>query len=556
MTIKKRLARSNIAMFVIPVLVAAVLLLIGLGIGFALLERVYLPQLGISLGELHQTGEEIERLLSDSAAILRVYAGAVVMALPLTIAWTNYYLTRNLFRHISEPLEALTAGVARVRDGDLDTPIAYREADEFKAACDAVDEMAARLKASLEERQSEQQRKQELIAGMSHDLKSPLTSIRAYTEALLEGVAQDEAAKERYLRTIRAKEADMEAMVNRLFEFAKMDVSEYPVQREALPLRETLAAVTEGLSGDGAAVTLGGVPALADSVPGVSGGTIAFILGFCERFLDALHGLFRGTGAERKAGLLYLLKLGLGWGIGMAACVVLLSGLFARNIYFMSSLFLGLTACSIPFVALSERKALLARPARHGWFLLLGVAIVVGLTLLRSGTGTLGSVSYTQLSLPQFGYLFLSGAVAITAMVLPGISGSSILLIAGVYLPTIQAVHRFLRLQFDVVPGLCALGLGVLAGVGLSIHAIRAALRKYRGQTVWLILGLMLGSLYAIANGPASLDPPLPPMDAATFQVPAFLLGVVILLALEFLRKTMERREAKRWVVQKGESLS
>lgn len=159
MTIKKRLARSNIAMFVIPVLVAAVLLLIGLGIGFALLERVYLPQLGISLGELHQTGEEIERLLSDSAAILRVYAGAVVMALLLTIAWTNYYLTRNLFRHISEPLEALTAGVARVRDGDLDTPIAYREADEFKAACDAVDEMAARLKASLEERQSEQQRK-------------------------------------------------------------------------------------------------------------------------------------------------------------------------------------------------------------------------------------------------------------------------------------------------------------------------------------------------------------------------------------------------------------
>ncbi len=556
MTIKKRLARSNIAMFVIPVLVAAVLLLIGLGIGFALLERVYLPQLGISLGELHQTGEEIERLLSDSAAILRVYAGAVVMALLLTIAWTNYYLTRNLFRHISEPLEALTAGVARVRDGDLDTPIAYREADEFKAARDAVDEMAARLKASLEERQSEQQRKQELIAGMSHDLKSPLTSIRAYTEALLEGVAQDEAAKERYLRTIRAKEADMEAMVNRLFEFAKMDVSEYPVQRETLPLRETLAAVTEGLSGDGVAVTLDGVPALADSVPGVSGGTIAFILGFCKRFLDALHGLFRGTGAERKAGLLYLLKLGLGWDAGMAACVVLLSGLFARNIYFMSSLFLGLTACSIPFVALSERKALLARPARHGWFLLLGVAIVVGLTLLRSGTETLGSMSYTQLSLPQFGYLFLSGAVAITAMVLPGISGSSILLIAGVYLPTIQAVHRFLRLQFDVVPGLCALGLGVLAGVGLSIHAIRTALRKYRGQTVWLILGLMLGSLYAIANGPASLDPPLPPMDAATFQVPAFLLGAVILLALEFLRKTMERREAKRRVVQKGESLS
>lgn len=171
--------------------------------------------------------------------------------------------------------------------------------------------------------------------------------------------------------------------------------------------------------------------ALADSVPGGSGGTIAFILGLYERFLDALHNLVRGTGQERKAALIYLLKLGIGWGIGMIACVVLLSGLFAKNIYFMSSLFLGLTVCSIPFVVLAERQTLRKQPLIHGLFLLLGVAIVVGLTLLRTGTGALGNVNYAQLSPVQLIYLFLSGAVAITAMVLPGISGSSILLIAG-----------------------------------------------------------------------------------------------------------------------------
>ncbi len=65
----------------------------------------------------------------------------------------------------------------------------------------------------------------------------------------------------------------------------------------------------------------------------------------------------------------------------------------------------------------------------------------------------------------------------------------------------------------------------------------------------------MLGSLYAIAGGPASLDPPMPPMDAAAFQLPAFLLGVVILLALESLRKVTERREQER-LPRKGESLS
>ena len=287
-----------------------------------------------------------------------------------------------------------------------------------------------------------------------------------------------------------------------------------------------------------------------------AGGIIAFILGFYERFLDALHSLFRGNKAERKAGLVYLLKLGVGWGVGMITCVVLLSGLFAKNIYFMSSLFLGLTVCSIPFVVAAERRTLIRKLLSHSWFLFLGIAVVVALTLLRTGTGALGSVNYARLSLLQFVYLFLSGAVAITAMVLPGISGSSILLIAGVYLPTIQAVHAFLGFQMNVVPGLCALGFGIIAGVGLSIHGIRTALRKYRAQTVWLILGLMLGSLYAIANGPASLDVPLPPMTAATFQFPAFALGVVILLALEFLKKATEQRERKQGTVQRGESMS
>ena len=280
--------------------------------------------------------------------------------------------------------------------------------------------------------------------------------------------------------------------------------------------------------------------ALADSVPGVSGGTIAFILGFYERFLDALHGVFRGDAATRKTSAVYLAKLGVGWAIGMGSCVAVLSGLFEQHIYFMSSLFLGLTLCSIPFVAAAERPAL--KNWRNAWFLLVGVAAVVGLTLLRTRAGGLGA-NYTHLQPLQFVYLFFSGAVAITAMVLPGISGSSVLLIAGVYLPTIQAVHALMGLDLAVLPGLCTLGFGVLAGVAFSIKAIRAALQNYRSQMVWLILGLMVGSLYAIVNGPASLGTPQPPLALATFQFPAFLLGAALLLALEGLKKWMEKKE-------------
>ena len=281
--------------------------------------------------------------------------------------------------------------------------------------------------------------------------------------------------------------------------------------------------------------------ALADSVPGVSGGTIAFILGFYDRFLDALHDLFGKDGAARRAALVYLLKLGAGWAAGMAACVLALSSLFEKNIYFMSSLFLGLTLASLPFIVMAERPAL--KKSRNAPFAVLGAALVVGLTLLRGGSSALGAVSFTSLSPLPLLYIFLSGAVAITAMVLPGISGSSILLIAGVYLPAIQAIRSFLHLQLDVLPGLFALGFGVLADAALTIHAIRAALHKYRSQMVWLILGLMLGSLYAIANGPASLSVPMPPLSLTTFDVSAFLLGITVLIGLELLRRTIEMRD-------------
>ena len=260
MTIKGRLARSNLVMLLVPILVAGILLLAGGAIAIQLLDHVYLPRLGLSAQALHQTGEQVEDLLCGMKTFACIYGGAVILATLASVILTDVYLTRGLLRHIAQPLETLVAGVGRIRDGDLDTPIAYRGKDEFKAACDAIDRMAARLKASLEQEQRQQQKKQELIAGMSHDLKSPLTSIRAYTEALLEGVAQDDAARERYLRTILAREGDIETMVMRLSQLAKLDMDGCPVQLEPLPVREELAQLCDGWSAAGVEIALDDLP--------------------------------------------------------------------------------------------------------------------------------------------------------------------------------------------------------------------------------------------------------------------------------------------------------
>ena len=111
MTIKKRLARSNLAMFVIPVLAAAAVLALGFGAALVLLERTYLPQLGLTLRDLHRTGEQIESVLSGFKAFLCIYAGAVVAALVLTIVLTNVYLTRRLFRSVSSTTLRRASGV-------------------------------------------------------------------------------------------------------------------------------------------------------------------------------------------------------------------------------------------------------------------------------------------------------------------------------------------------------------------------------------------------------------------------------------------------------------
>lgn len=259
MTIRKRLARSNLIMILIPVAIAAALLLLGGGLAVLLLKRVYLPRLGLSMAALHETGEQLEAAFDGAKTIAAIYGGTVILALLTAIGFTNLYLTKHLFRHIQKPLDILVSGVKRIQEGNLDAPIGYVVPDEFKPACDAVDEMAARLKTSLEA-QSRQQQKQELIAGMSHDLKSPLTSIRAYTEGLLDGVAKDEQTQARYLQTIYAKETELETLVNRLFSFAKLDLSEAPAKSEALEISGTFAEVAAGFEAEGLDVRLDDLP--------------------------------------------------------------------------------------------------------------------------------------------------------------------------------------------------------------------------------------------------------------------------------------------------------
>lgn len=151
--IQERLKRSNLIMLVVPV--AGVLLAVGLGVLVLLLETIYLPRLGLTMQDLHTLGEQAEAAFADLRHFVVLYGVVVIAVLLAAVVRTNLWLTRNLFAHIREPLAALMRGIHHIQNGDLNAPTAYTKNDEFRPDCDAVDEMAARLREKIEDTPSD-----------------------------------------------------------------------------------------------------------------------------------------------------------------------------------------------------------------------------------------------------------------------------------------------------------------------------------------------------------------------------------------------------------------
>ena len=194
---------------------------------------------------LYLFGTRQEHLDSGLKVIVALAAIGLLFVVFLTILMTNRFLTRFVVRKIEEPLDLLSEGARRLGEGDLDYRIAYAGKDEFAPVCGAFNEMAARLKASVEHTRRDEESRKELLAGISHDLRSPLTSIRAYVEGLLDGVAQTEEAKRRYLRTIRTKAEDIDRLVSQLFLYSKLDLEGVPIELRPIRLDEFITGFAE-----------------------------------------------------------------------------------------------------------------------------------------------------------------------------------------------------------------------------------------------------------------------------------------------------------------------
>lgn len=244
----------------------------------------------------------------------------------------------------------------------------------------------------------------------------------------------------------------------------------------------------------------------AELSPGISGGTVALIIGIYERALHNADKIVKRKFAQVE--WLFIAFIGL----GMVAAVFGLSGIIstfvAENFSLSHSLFAGMVLISVwvPFSMIDKQDR------RNPKYYLFALASAVFIVIVTGFTSN-------QVEDPNLFFVFLAAAVAICALVMPGASGSLVLLMLGMYEPVLRAVS-----ELDIAVILVFMA-GALCGVVFIVRFLNYMLENHRTATLFVMTGFLLGSLRALWPFGEDQDSSLMPM------IGMFVLGIAIVLA-------------------------
>lgn len=138
-----------------------------------------------------------------------------------------------MIRRILPPLRQLREGAERVEQGDLTVRLQHEGSDEFTPVFHAFNTMTGVLGESLRQRAEDEERRKAWIASLSHDIRTPLTAIRAYVEGLMDGVADSGEKRDRYLQIILRRTGELDAMIDQLSLLSKIDMGKRPFRWNA-----------------------------------------------------------------------------------------------------------------------------------------------------------------------------------------------------------------------------------------------------------------------------------------------------------------------------------
>ena len=226
-TVRRRIFLSNAWMVLVTL---AIFLVINVGVIKIYAEYVEeelrtSAEKIVSEDELHDLVEDFT--IHKNEFILLFLADGVLCIAVLVIM--SQIFTGNLVKHIMEPLDELAAGAKRIRENDLTEDINYSGDIEFENVCDTFNKMQKHILREQEKNRKYEKARTDMIAGISHDLRTPLTAIRGTIKGLMDGIASTPEKQDRFLETAYRRTGEMDLLLNQLFYLSKIETGNMPI---------------------------------------------------------------------------------------------------------------------------------------------------------------------------------------------------------------------------------------------------------------------------------------------------------------------------------------
>ena len=248
------------------------------------------------------------------------------------------------------------------------------------------------------------------------------------------------------------------------------------------------------------------------SVPGVSGGTMAILLGIYDRLISSVSNFFK----DIKGNKLFFIKFCFGAGVGICSLAFLIQKLLEFFPIPVSFFFLGAVIGGVPALYKKTKESPLK--ISSGIYFVLGLVIVIAIGFIPEGNLSLTSGT----GIVHLLMLLITGIIIAVALVLPGISTSHMLIVLGMYEALLTAITEFNIIYLGI------LGISTLIGVILITKPLEWTMNKFPHQTYCMIIGFVLGSTWEIFR-----DIILPAIPASTTAL--FIIGSIVISIITFL---------------------
>lgn len=244
MTVRKRIFLTNAFMILATIIIIAAINIGVIKIYWESIEDDWQGALAMASASF-SVEDLVDEWMMHQKAFYLLIAGDVVACVVVWILVSQLF-TRWLVWKIMKPLDELGQGAKRIRENDLSKRINYRGDTEFEEICDAFNAMQVHLREEQETNRKYEKARTEMIAGISHDLRTPLTAIRGSIKGILDGVVQEEDRQKKFLETAYRRTGDMDVLLNQLFYLSKLETGNMPLHIKELNLSEWIAAYLDG----------------------------------------------------------------------------------------------------------------------------------------------------------------------------------------------------------------------------------------------------------------------------------------------------------------------